>query len=239
MRSRKSRSRAERTATGRRGCWQAAVVDAVQVAHNGVDIVVCGPVPIWTPSHPDEVAALKRLVLLRERLVLLRERRVCSLCARAAEGGGRPVRPWRGRVADPLRRCRVFICIVEERKEFVGQFTQTLLKNAAQRNASNLGGGQRGMVRQHKSWDDILLEEREENSRLRQQQRDQAERERRLVERLTQLKEQQSALQQGKTVDAVGRDGKIKALQVRACTPCPRLRDCRPAGDGGGEWRDA
>ncbi len=76
------------------------------------------------------------------------------------------------------------------------------------------------MVRQHKSWDDILLEEREENSRLRQQQRDQAERERRLAERLTQLKEQQSALQQGKTVDAVGRDGKIKALQVCTCALC-------------------
>ena len=77
------------------------------------------------------------------------------------------------------------------------------------------------MVRQHKSWDDILLEEREENSRLRQQQRDQAERERRLAERLTQLKEQQSALQQGKTVDAVGRDGKIKGLQVCTCAQCP------------------
>ena len=68
----------------------------------------------------------------------------------------------------------------------------------------------------NKSWDDVLLEERESNSRLRQQQRDQAERERRLVERLTQLKEQQQALQQGKTVDVVGRDGKIKALQVGA-----------------------
>lgn len=72
------------------------------------------------------------------------------------------------------------------------------------------------MVGQNKSWDEILLQEREENSRLRQQQRDQAERERRLVERLAQLKEQQHALQQGKTVDAVGRDGKIKALQVRS-----------------------
>ena len=71
------------------------------------------------------------------------------------------------------------------------------------------------MVGQNKSWDEILLQEREENSRLRQQQRDQAERERRLVQRLTQLKEQQQALQQGKTVDAVGRDGKVKALQVR------------------------
>jgi len=155
-----------------------------------------------------------------------RRRRAAS-SSMAGEGGGS---------AAALPRLHMHC---EERKEFVGQFTQTLLKNAAQRNASNLGGGQRGMVRQHKSWDDILLEEREENSRLRQQQRDQAERERRLVERLTQLKEQQSALQQGKTVDAVGRDGKIKALQVRACTPCPRLRDCRPAGDGGGEWRDA
>jgi hypothetical protein len=87
------------------------------------------------------------------------------------------------------------------------------------------------MVRQHKSWDDILLEEREENSRLRQQQRDQAERERRLAERLTQLKEQQSALQQGKTVDAVGRDGKIKALQVCTCALClpPGVWRCRCA----------
>ena len=68
----------------------------------------------------------------------------------------------------------------------------------------------------NKSWDDVLLEERESNSRLRQQQRDQAERERRLVERLAQLKEQQQALQQGKTVDAVGRDGKVKALEVGA-----------------------
>ena len=47
------------------------------------------------------------------------------------------------------------------------------------------------MVGQHKSWDDVLLQEREENSRLRQQQRDQAERERRLSERLRQLSEQQ------------------------------------------------
>lgn len=72
------------------------------------------------------------------------------------------------------------------------------------------------MVGQTK-WDDVLLQEREENSRLRQQQRDQAERERRLVQRLAQLKEQQQALQQGKTVDAVGRDSKIKSLQVLLC----------------------
>jgi len=71
------------------------------------------------------------------------------------------------------------------------------------------------MVGHTKSWDDVLLQEREENSRLRQQQRDQAERERRLVQRLAQLREQQQALQQGKTVDAVGRDSKIKTLQVR------------------------
>jgi hypothetical protein len=79
------------------------------------------------------------------------------------------------------------------------------------------------MVGQSKSWDDVLLQEREENTRLRQQQRDQAERERRLVQRLAQLKEQQVALQGGKTVDAVDRDGKIKALQVRsrdADPPC-------------------
>lgn len=102
------------------------------------------------------------------------------------------------------------------------------------------------MVRQHKSWDDILLEEREENSRLRQQQRDQAERERRLAERLTQLKEQQSALQQGKTVDAVGRDGKIKALQVCTCALCllpwglaPQLRSNAPcARVPVPRWRD-
>ena len=59
------------------------------------------------------------------------------------------------------------------------------------------------------------------------------------IEGRVNMAEVTGALQQGKTVDAVGRDGKIKALQVRACTPCPRLRDCRPAGDGGGEWRDA
>lgn len=84
----------------------------------------------------------------------------------------------------------------------------------------------------NKSWDDVLLEERESNSRLRAQQRDQAERERRLVERLAQLKEQQQALQQGKTVDAVGRDGKIKALQVGlpppsdACAAYVALHSC-------------
>jgi hypothetical protein len=82
------------------------------------------------------------------------------------------------------------------------------------------------MVGQHKSWDDVLLQEREENSRLRQQQRDQAERERRLSERLRQLSEQQQALAQDKTrtVDSVGRDGKIKALQVRNRAPAPDYR---------------
>jgi len=80
-------------------------------------------------------------------------------------------------------------------------------------------GAQARAAMGNKSWDDVLLEERESNSRLRAQQRDQAERERRLVERLAQLKEQQHALQQGKTVDAVGRDGKIKALQVGRLTP--------------------
>ncbi|MGB1592602.1 MAG: hypothetical protein ACPIOQ_07595, partial [Promethearchaeia archaeon] len=71
-----------------------------------------------------------------------------------------------------------------------------------------------------------LLQEREENSRLRQQQRDQAERERRLSERLRQLSEQQQALAQDKTrtVDSVGRDGKIKALQVRSRAPAPDYR---------------
>lgn len=71
------------------------------------------------------------------------------------------------------------------------------------------------MVGQHKSWDEVLIQERHENSRLKEVQRDQAERERQLNERLTQLKEQQQALQQGNTVDAVDRDGKVKALQVR------------------------
>lgn len=101
---------------------------------------------------------------------------------------------------------------------------------------SQVSEGASDMV--NKSWDDVLLEERESNSRLRQQQRDQAERERRLVERLTQLKEQQQALQQGKTVDVVGRDGKIKALQVgagnsrcrhAACYACHEALDVVPS----------
>lgn len=90
--------------------------------------------------------------------------------------------------------------------------TRTVLEFENRSGARSEGEGGMG----NKSWDDVLLEERESNSRLRQQQRDQAERERRLVERLAQLKEQQQALQQGKTVDAVGRDGKVKALEVGA-----------------------
>lgn len=75
------------------------------------------------------------------------------------------------------------------------------------------------MVGQNKSWEEVLLQEREENSRLRQQRRDQEERERRLAQRLLQLKDQQQALHEGKAVDAVGRDGKIKALQVARKPP--------------------
>jgi hypothetical protein len=82
------------------------------------------------------------------------------------------------------------------------------------------------MVGQNKSWEEVLLQEREENSRLRQQRRDQEERERRLAQRLLQLKEQQQALHEGKAVDAVGRDGKIKALQVARKPPHGDIYGC-------------
>ena len=64
-----------------------------------------------------------------------------------------------------------------------------------------------------KSWDDVLIHEKEENKRLSQQKKDLAEREKNLAARIALLSEQKKSLEDGKSVDAVSRDSKVIALQ--------------------------
>jgi hypothetical protein len=65
-----------------------------------------------------------------------------------------------------------------------------------------------------RAWEDVLLQEREENKRLKVQQKEQAEREEKLARRLVQLKEMREALLEGKSVGH-SRDGKIRELREK------------------------
>eukprot|EP00961_Rhodomonas_salina_P166618 2245267-Rhodomonas_salina.2 len=78
-----------------------------------------------------------------------------------------------------------------------------------------------------RAWEDALLQEREENRRLKAQQKEQAAREERLARRLVALKEQREALLEGRTVEGHTRDGKIRELREKIDDLSRQHRDLR------------